>query len=228
MRRAGRLPASPSGPRRPCSAGHRFQGVVMLVELTVWNFRSIRDELRLTFASTAGPAHRATHCAAGGVPPIARLSKAAFVFGPNGGGGKSTLLGALARMRELVLRSVRPTSLEFAERHQPFDMPGPNRNSAERAARSPQQVAGCDACTAVVPDHGGAIELCAAASVVRVVRAGDGVCRVEHPAERRDGGPVGFGGTVQAAAARLPARRRFRCSRCTRDGEFAETLRHSA
>lgn len=78
----------------------------MLVEFSVENFRSIRDEARLSMVASPGREHRDTHVTeaeTGARRPIALLHSAA-IYGANAA-GKSNLITALDTMRRIVTRS---------------------------------------------------------------------------------------------------------------------------
>ena len=81
----------------------------MLIDFTVENFRSIRDEATLNLAAARGNELRDTNVAlprtATGVRPIPTVRTAA-IYGANGA-GKTNLLRALGAMEEIVLASAR-------------------------------------------------------------------------------------------------------------------------
>ena len=78
----------------------------MLIEFSVENFRSIRDQASLTLVADSGKERLTTHTievAVGGARPIALLRSAA-IYGANAS-GKTNLLRALETMQRIVLRS---------------------------------------------------------------------------------------------------------------------------
>ena len=98
----------------------------MLIEFAAENFRSIRDEQRLSLvASTAGE-HEATHVMT--TADGERVLRAAAVFGANAS-GKSNLLLAMHAMRRVVLGSGRRTVGDAVEEADPFLL---DAESAER------------------------------------------------------------------------------------------------
>jgi uncharacterized protein len=93
----------------------------MLVEFTVRNFRSLRDEQTLSFVASADRSHQQTHCIGTGLknPPL--LTRAAVIYGANAS-GKSNLIFALATMRLLVLQSMVMPEPVRVEQFTPFGM----------------------------------------------------------------------------------------------------------
>jgi uncharacterized protein len=79
----------------------------MLIEFAVANFRSIRDEQRLSLVAGAGAEHGDTNTltpdVAPGTKPL-RLLRSAAIYGANAA-GKSNLLKAMETMRRIVLTS---------------------------------------------------------------------------------------------------------------------------
>ena len=78
----------------------------MLIEFSVENYRSIRDQASLTLVADSGKERRTTHTievAVGSAQPIALLRSAA-IYGANAS-GKTNLLRALETMQRIVLRS---------------------------------------------------------------------------------------------------------------------------
>lgn len=78
----------------------------MLIEFSVENFRSIRDQASLTLVADSGKERRTTHTievAVGSARPIALLRSAA-IYGANAS-GKTNLLRAFETMQRIVLRS---------------------------------------------------------------------------------------------------------------------------
>jgi uncharacterized protein len=79
----------------------------MLIEFAIANFRSIRDEQRLSLVAGSGGEHGDTNTlipdkASSGKP--LRLLRSAAIYGPNAA-GKSNLLRAMQTMRRIVLTS---------------------------------------------------------------------------------------------------------------------------
>ncbi len=81
----------------------------MLIEFSVENFRSIRDEVRLSLAATASRELRETHVVEPelvGSRKSVPLVPSVAVYGANAS-GKTNLLRAIGAMREVVVRSAR-------------------------------------------------------------------------------------------------------------------------
>ena len=80
---------------------------VMLIEFSVENFRSIRDEARFSLVASHGGEHRDTHLVTpdmtGGVR-VNPLVRSAAIYGANAA-GKTNLVQALATMRRIVTDS---------------------------------------------------------------------------------------------------------------------------
>jgi AAA15 family ATPase/GTPase len=76
----------------------------MLLEFRIRNYRSIRDELVVSFVASKDKKLAETHLAATGVTSIPNVLRSAVVYGPNAS-GKSTLLFALQYMRAVVAES---------------------------------------------------------------------------------------------------------------------------
>jgi len=91
----------------------------MLVEFRVKNFRSLRGEQVLSFVASPDRTFRDTHCIATGFKGLPFVTRAAVVYGANAT-GKSTLMFALATMRNLVGLSTKLTEPQFAEQYTPF------------------------------------------------------------------------------------------------------------
>lgn len=91
----------------------------MLVEFRVKNFRSLRDEQVLSFVASSDRAFRDTHCVATGFKSLPYVNRTAVVYGANAT-GKSTLMFALATMRNMVAFSSKLTEPQFAEQYTPF------------------------------------------------------------------------------------------------------------
>lgn len=70
----------------------------MLLEFRIRNYRSIRDEIVISFVASKDKKLADTHLASTGIKSLAHVVRSAVVYGPNAG-GKSTLLQALAFMR---------------------------------------------------------------------------------------------------------------------------------
>jgi hypothetical protein len=77
----------------------------MLVEFRVKNYRSIREEQRLSFVASKDSTLRDSHCIATGNAVVPHLLRSAVVYGPNAS-GKSNLIFALWTMQQLVLTSI--------------------------------------------------------------------------------------------------------------------------
>ena len=79
----------------------------MLIEFSVENFRSIKDEARLSLVAGPGKEHRETHLVTPelneGVRSVT-LVRSAAIYGANAA-GKTNLVQALQAMRHIVLRS---------------------------------------------------------------------------------------------------------------------------
>jgi hypothetical protein len=91
----------------------------MLVEFRVKNFRSLRGEQVLSFVASSDRTFHDTHCVATGFKGLPFVTRAAVVYGANAT-GKSTLMFALATMRNLVALSTKLTEPQFAEQYTPF------------------------------------------------------------------------------------------------------------
>lgn len=81
----------------------------MLIEFSVANFRSIKDEARLSLAANSATEHRSTHVMTpelqAGVRAIP-LVRTAAIYGANAA-GKTNLIRALDTMRSIVRQSSR-------------------------------------------------------------------------------------------------------------------------
>lgn len=97
----------------------------MLLEFAVENFRSIRDEQRLSLVASVDDQFEGTHVVE--TPDGERVLRAAAVYGPNAS-GKSNLLYALAAMRALVLRSARRSRGDALEEAEPFGLDTSSRD----------------------------------------------------------------------------------------------------
>jgi len=76
----------------------------MLLEFRVRNYRSIRDEIVVSFVASKEKKLADTHLASTGITSIPHVLRSAVVYGPNAS-GKSTLLLALHYMRSVVAES---------------------------------------------------------------------------------------------------------------------------
>jgi AAA15 family ATPase/GTPase len=97
----------------------------MLVEFSVSNFRSIREEQKLSMVATSSNELEQTHVFASGAPGVDRLLRSAAIYGANAA-GKSNLLKAMDFMGDMVTRSARETEWSSALRVTPF---GSNSNT---------------------------------------------------------------------------------------------------
>lgn len=82
----------------------------MLIELNVNNFRSIRDEAKLSLVANTGKELRSTHVIEPDMSSGAKslpILRSAALYGPNAG-GKSNLIRALATMQRIVMTSQQP------------------------------------------------------------------------------------------------------------------------
>lgn len=93
----------------------------MLVEFKVRNFRSLRDEQTLSFVAGSDKLLAQTHCIETGLKAAPRLLRSGIVYGANAS-GKSTVIFALATMRNLVLMSSSMPDSAFAEQYTPFKL----------------------------------------------------------------------------------------------------------
>lgn len=92
----------------------------MLLEFRVRNYRSIRDEIVISFvASTKDKKMSDTHLASTGIKSLSHIVRSAVVYGPNAS-GKSTLLQALFFMRAVVAESATIMQLGQTFNVQPF------------------------------------------------------------------------------------------------------------
>lgn len=76
----------------------------MLIEFRVRNYRSIRDEVVISFVASGDKKLGESHLAETGIKTLPNLLRSAMIYGPNAS-GKSTLLQALAFMRGVVAES---------------------------------------------------------------------------------------------------------------------------
>jgi len=77
---------------------------IMLIEFRARNYRSIRDEVALSFVASKDKKLAETHLASTGIPSLPNVLRSAVIYGPNAS-GKSTLLQALFYMRAVVAES---------------------------------------------------------------------------------------------------------------------------
>ncbi len=76
----------------------------MLLEFRIRNYRSIRDEIVISFVASKDKKLADTHLASTGIKSLLHVLRSAVVYGPNAS-GKSTLLHALHYMRAVVAES---------------------------------------------------------------------------------------------------------------------------
>jgi hypothetical protein len=76
----------------------------MLLEFRIRNFRSIRDEITISFVASNDKKLADTHLVATGINSLPQVLRSAVVYGPNAS-GKSTLLLAMQYMRAVVAES---------------------------------------------------------------------------------------------------------------------------
>lgn len=76
----------------------------MLLEFRIRNYRSIRDEIVVSFVASKDKKLADTHLASTGIKSLPQVLRSAVVYGPNAS-GKSTLLHALHYMRAVVAES---------------------------------------------------------------------------------------------------------------------------
>lgn len=91
----------------------------MFIGFKLKNFRSFLHEQSFGFASSSDRTHESTHCMRTGMKAVPRVSKVAVVFGPNAS-GKTSLLIALATLRDLILHSTSYSDSQLREIHTPF------------------------------------------------------------------------------------------------------------
>jgi AAA15 family ATPase/GTPase len=91
----------------------------MIIEFRVRNFRSIRDDIRLSLAATTDKELAASNLVETGIKAVPRLTRSAVIYGPNAS-GKSNLVLALATLRELVVTSATAILPGQPFNHQPF------------------------------------------------------------------------------------------------------------
>lgn len=76
----------------------------MLLEFRIRNYRSIRDEVVISFVASSDKKLADTHLASTGITNIPYVLRSAVIYGPNAS-GKSTLLHAIHYMRAVVAES---------------------------------------------------------------------------------------------------------------------------
>ena len=91
----------------------------MLVDFSVKNFRSVRDEQTLSMVSSPDRSHLATHTIETGVRSVPRLNRVGIVYGANHS-GKSNLIFGVVTMRNLVLHSTSMLDAARAEQYTPY------------------------------------------------------------------------------------------------------------
>lgn len=91
----------------------------MLVEFKVRNFRSLRDEQTMTLVASPDKSLAQTHCISTGLKAVPQLLRSGIVYGANAS-GKSTVIFALATLRNLVLTSTSLPEAAFADQYTPF------------------------------------------------------------------------------------------------------------
>lgn len=91
----------------------------MLIEFSVSNFRSIRDEQRISMIATAAKEHDETHVNLESAPGVDRLLKSAVIYGANAA-GKSNLLLAIDVMADIVMESGSDDEGKVLEKISPF------------------------------------------------------------------------------------------------------------
>ena len=91
----------------------------MLVEFSVENFRSIREEQRISFLATSDKEHWDTHVSHSPAPGVERLLKSAVIYGANAA-GKSNLLLALDLMSDIVGESASDEKGKVLTRVEPY------------------------------------------------------------------------------------------------------------
>lgn len=91
----------------------------MLLEFRIRNYRSIRDEVVVSFVASKEKKLADTHLSSTGIKSIPHVLRSAIVYGPNAS-GKSTLLLALHYMRSVVAESATVVQLGQTFNVQPF------------------------------------------------------------------------------------------------------------
>jgi uncharacterized protein len=91
----------------------------MLIEFRVRNYRSIRDEQRLSLVASSDKSHADTNLVKTGIKALPDLVRSAVIYGPNAS-GKSNLINALAVCVSIVASSATQMQLGQAFPVQPF------------------------------------------------------------------------------------------------------------
>ncbi len=91
----------------------------MLLEFRIRNYRSIRDEMIVSFVASSDKKLADTNLASTGLKSLAHVVRSAVVYGPNAS-GKSTLLQALTFMRSIVAESATTMQSGQSFNVQPF------------------------------------------------------------------------------------------------------------
>lgn len=91
----------------------------MLLEFRIRNYRSIRDEIVISFVASGDKKLAETHLMPTGIKSLPNVVRSAVVYGPNAS-GKSTLLQAIAFMRAVVAESATTMQLGQTFNVQPF------------------------------------------------------------------------------------------------------------
>lgn len=99
----------------------------MLIQFSVKNFRSIREEQCLSFAASSDKSHRDTHCISTEHSAVPDLLRSAVIYGPNAC-GKSNLIFALVTMQQMVLKSTRFLEDQYSDQFTPFLLDSESRN----------------------------------------------------------------------------------------------------
>ncbi len=73
----------------------------MLIEFNVTNYRSIRENQKLSMVAAKDATHQDVNCMSSGIDAIPQIVRTAVLYGPNAS-GKSNLISALAFMRSMV------------------------------------------------------------------------------------------------------------------------------
>jgi hypothetical protein len=98
----------------------------MFVEFSAKNFRSLRDEQRLSMVSSVDRTYLETHTIDTRLKSVPRLNRASVIFGANAS-GKSNLIFALSTMRNMVLLSMAMPDAARVEQYTPYRL---DRDSA--------------------------------------------------------------------------------------------------
>jgi len=73
----------------------------MLIEFNITNYRSIKENQKLSMVAAKDPSHQDANCMPSGIDAIPQIVRTAVLYGPNAS-GKSNLISALAFMRSMV------------------------------------------------------------------------------------------------------------------------------